>query len=117
MRYVLSIETFIRRQSVVALLCAVSLSGCGTVAVVEGASTITSGKTMSDHIVSFASGKDCSVVRTEQGLTYCVEDQPVVNQDRIYCYHSLGDVVCYNEPDTRRTSETRLGLTEHNRAQ
>lgn len=93
------------------------LAGCESLVVAEGATAVASGKTLSDHLVSFTSGKDCSTVRTEQGLTYCVEDEPVVNQDRIYCYHSLADVVCYNSPDTRRTQDTRLGLTEHNRVQ
>ncbi|MEQ8666161.1 MAG: hypothetical protein RIC16_10570 [Rhodospirillales bacterium] len=105
------------RNFALATCFAATLAGCETFAVAEGVSTVASGKTFSDHVVSFTSGKDCSTVRTEQGLTYCVEDMPKVNQERIYCYRSLGDVVCYNSPDTRRTQETRLGLTEHNQAQ
>lgn len=37
------------------------LGGCGGFAVAEGASTVVSGKTVSDHVISLASGKNCSV--------------------------------------------------------
>lgn len=100
------------RASVVATLLA--LGGCTSLAVAEGASTIASGKALSDHVISFASGKDCSVVRTEQGLTYCVEDEPLVNQERFFCYQTLADVVCYSSEDPRRSEDTRIGLTVHN---
>jgi len=99
------------------VLAIVGLTGaCGSIAAVEGASTVVSDKTVSDHIVSLASGKDCSTVRIEQGLTYCVEDMPKVNQERLYCYRTLADVVCYNRADERATDDVRVGLYEHNLA-
>lgn len=76
-------------------------SGCVPMAAAPVASigtTVASGKTPVDHVVSAISGKDCSVRRNRQGLTYCVEDEqtPPV---RVVCYHTLGDVSCYDHPN------------------
>jgi len=35
-------------------------------------------KTIEDHVISLSSGKNCSSVRKEKGLTYCVEDEAQV---------------------------------------
>ena len=107
-----------RTLSAACLLTAVTfVSGCEGFFVAEGASTLVSGKTMSDHVISLTSGKDCSIVRTEKGLTYCVEDEPVVNQDQYHCYRTLADVTCYSTADPRHTQDTRLGLNDHNKVQ
>lgn len=104
-------------RSVVVIVSTVGVAGCGELAVVEGASVLVSGKAASDHVISLASGKDCSVVRTERGLTYCVEDEGLVNQDMYHCYRTLADVVCYTTEDPRHTQDTRLGINDHNMVQ
>lgn len=81
------------------ILCLLALvSGCAGYATgVEGLSAVATQKTLSDHIVSLASGKDCSSVRKEMGLTYCKEDEktPPMN---VYCYNTLGEPTCYKAP-------------------
>ena len=66
--------------------------------------TVISGKTPVDHVVSAVLGKDCSVRRNMQGLTYCIEDEqpPPV---RVVCYHTLGDVNCYDRTDLPATQQ------------
>lgn len=94
----------------------VFLGGCGIIAI-EGATVVATDKTASDHLVSWMSGKDCSVVRSEQGLEYCVEDQPPEPEPRVYCYRTLGSVSCYDRPDPRRSSDELMGQNDHNLGQ
>ena len=57
------------------------IAGCSAVpgfAQVQGVSVIGTDKTLEDHVISLASGKNCSTVRREKGLTYCVEDEPKI---------------------------------------
>lgn len=87
----------------VALLSAlILLGGCGLIpgiGQVEAVSTMGTSKTFSDHIVSIASGKNCSSVRRERGLTYCEEDEPRPPPVSRHCYRTLGSVTCYDRPD------------------
>jgi hypothetical protein len=69
------------------------------VAQIEGASVVVTQKPLSDHIVSFFSGKNCSTIRREKGLTYCEEDEMQSGSPRVYCYRALGGVTCYDRPD------------------
>lgn len=83
-------------------------------AIVDGAVVMGTEKTMADHVISLASGKNCSLVRIEKGLTYCEEDEltPVPN---LYCYRELAGVTCYRKPDPRRGGIAgRLGDNEQN---
>ncbi|MBM3565110.1 MAG: hypothetical protein FJX42_03235 [Alphaproteobacteria bacterium] len=85
-----------------ALFALAALSGCSAVpgfAQVEGVSTVVTEKPLSDHIVSFFSGKNCSVIRREKGQTYCEEDELKTTQAKVYCYKTLGAVNCYDRPD------------------
>ena len=63
----------------------------------EGATVVGTGKTMTDHIVSFTTGKDCSTIRKNTGRHYCEEDEVAV-PDNVFCYSTLGDVTCYERP-------------------
>ncbi len=90
--------------------------GCDTVptyTMVDGAVVVATDKTISDHVISLASGKDCSLVRVERGMTYCEEDE-VIPRPEVYCYRELGAVTCYDKPDLRRGDRGRLGDNEHN---
>ncbi len=60
--------------------------------------TAATGKTPVDHMVSLVTGKDCSVLRNRQGLTYCREDEPTMPIG-VICYRTLGDVACYDRRD------------------
>ncbi|NQV85153.1 MAG: hypothetical protein HQ494_15185 [Rhodospirillales bacterium] len=92
------------------------LGGCSAVpgfAQVQGAFVVGTDKTMEDHVVSLVSGKNCSTVRREKDLTYCVEDEPVIKQN-IYCYKTLATVTCYDRPDPN-PGRRRVDLNEQNK--
>jgi hypothetical protein len=89
------------------LACVLALAGCGisdnlgaaigTGAVVASVATIH--RTPVDALYSLVTGRDCSVVRLDQGKTYCrpVEPEP---ETPTYCTRSLGSVNCWKDPDT-----------------
>lgn len=83
-------------------------------AMIDGAVIVGTQKTMADHVVSVASGKDCSLVRIERGQTYCKEDEVAGPRPNLYCYRELAGVSCYNEPDPRRSEQARLGNNDQN---
>ncbi|MBT3306186.1 MAG: hypothetical protein HN377_06840 [Alphaproteobacteria bacterium] len=102
-----------RNLGVLAILAI--LGGCSAIpgiAEVQGAIVVGTDKTMEDHVVSLVSGKDCSTVRKENDLTYCVEDEPVIKQN-IFCYKTLASVTCYDRPDPN-PGRQRVDLNEHN---
>ncbi|HVT52656.1 MAG TPA: hypothetical protein VHE77_13850 [Dongiaceae bacterium] len=101
------------------------LSGCGVPEVVpplaiaagvEGVSLNQTGKTASDHIASWVTGEDCSVLRSvKDGGKYCRSDAELAQADaklhRPYlgdCYKTRGGVACYDQPDATHTSETSV---------
>ena len=81
------------------------LAGCGTDPVTLTAAVIgtTAGsvaviqRTPVDAVVSAVSGKDCSVVRLDQGKTYCRPTEPPPDAPP-YCTRSLGVVDCWDDP-------------------
>ncbi|MGH6662529.1 MAG: hypothetical protein ACREB6_13400 [Rhodospirillales bacterium] len=92
------------------------LAGCSLVpgvAQVEGAFVVGTEKTLEDHIISISSGKNCSSVRKEKGLTYCVEDEIQV-KPKVYCYPTLGSPTCYDRPDPHQGRQQRLDENDHN---
>ncbi|MBL6927970.1 MAG: hypothetical protein ISR44_02255 [Rhodospirillales bacterium] len=92
------------------------VGGCGIAppfVMIDGGVVIGSDKTMIDHVVSMSSGKDCSLVRKERGMTYCKEDE-VIPRPEVYCYRELAKVTCYDKPDTRQGERRQVGDNEHN---
>lgn len=67
---------------------------------VDMASLINTEKMVSDHVFSFATGKDCSTLKAREGRTYCAEyDRPQpYHPQEVYCYRSLGQVNCFDRP-------------------
>ncbi len=81
------------------LLTAVgALNACAILLPAEAVSLSATDKTLEDHLISVASGKDCSVLRYQHGRTYCKEDELNPSYDELYCYRNLGGVTCYNRP-------------------
>ena len=76
----------------------------------EGAAVLSTGKTISDHIVSFSTGKNCSIVQKNIGQHYCEEDG-VENPDEVFCYNTLGNVTCYASPAPYGGTQRHLGQT------
>lgn len=87
------------------LLCVLGLAGCGVdpnlAAFVGGAAVVgsvtTFGKSPPDMVYSAITGKDCSVVRLDQGKSYCrpVEPRPQAPE---FCTRSLGVPDCWQDP-------------------
>ncbi|PHS78802.1 MAG: hypothetical protein COB59_05210 [Rhodospirillaceae bacterium] len=70
----------------------------GNFSIISTGLVMGSDKTLSDHIESYRTGKDCSTVRMEKGRTYCREDEPNPIP-KVTCYRTLADVVCYSVAD------------------
>lgn len=95
------------------LLTPVLLGGCAmtplTTAMVaaDGTSLNSTKKTLLDHVVSGATGKDCSTISFTETGTYCPE-KVVVDRSRLYCYKTLADVECHHIPDPYKNGNTSL---------
>ena len=81
------------------------LTGCagwaeptGALLVADTASVVVFGRGIVDLGVSAVSGRDCSVVRLDRGLTYCAprDTGPVRGP---VCTRSLGVVDCWSNPE------------------
>ncbi len=92
------------------LALALLLGGCGAANVADlnlaGAASLAAvpvlGRTLPDALYSAATGKDCSLVRMEQGKSYCRTPDPpweVVAKAQPVCSRSLGTVDCWSNPD------------------
>jgi hypothetical protein len=95
---------------------AAALPAAGIAAGIEGVSLNQTGKTASDHLVSWVTGEDCNVLRsTTDGGKYCRSEaeiaQAFAQLHRPYfgdCYRTRGGVACYDAPDATHTSETSV---------
>lgn len=106
----------------VVILFSMFLGACSAVATapnlmpelmsLDGVTVVTTGKTLSDHIVSYTSGKNCSTIRRKTGQNFCEEDD-LSTPEEIYCYNSLGNVNCFavSQPygQNRTTADTISG--------
>lgn len=85
-----------------------SIPGCaepvGALAAAEVASVVVFGRGIADIGVSAISGRDCSIVRLDRGLTYCapIEPPPVPGP---FCTRSLGVVDCWINPEALPTPQ------------
>ena len=70
-------------------------------------------KTLIDHAISIASGKNCSSVQLEKGDYFCEEDEPKIIQN-IFCYKTLANVTCYDRPDPYKGGYQKIGSNDHN---
>ncbi|MDH5187600.1 MAG: hypothetical protein OEW37_01440 [Rhodospirillaceae bacterium] len=88
------------------------LSTIGNIFPIDTALVMTTDKTIADHVVSGASGKNCKTTRQEQGRTYCVEDEPNP-APAVTCYNTIGDVTCYSQPDANIPNEKIVGSAKY----
>lgn len=103
-------------RSPIILVLTALLVGCSPylpIAAYEGASAVGTGKTISDHVISFASGKNCSTIRSKTGRTYCEEDEPNPTP-KVWCYRTIGKAVCYDRPDPYQGNQLKMGDNDHN---
>lgn len=71
-------------------------AGIGSAFVVGSVTTI--GRSPVDAIYSLFTGRDCSVVRLDQGKTYCRPQEPPP-ESQAFCTRSLGIPDCWKDPD------------------
>lgn len=99
-------------RSAAALLLVLTLGGCWEGWAIAGGinagSLMLTGGTVPDVVVSLVTGKTCSVVRLEQGRTYCREDEPNPKPN-VYCYATLATPDCYSEPLPVEARRQELG--------
>lgn len=74
--------------------------------ILDVVSIVNTDKTIVDHIVSSATGQDCSTVEYSKGNPYC--KQPPKPEPPLYCYRSLAAVSCYSTPDPYNTGARPL---------
>ena len=84
------------------------MTGCVGIVGAEGVSVMATDKTVVDHVISLSSGKNCSTIRKDLGMTYCEEDEVGV-QDEVYCYRTLGRVNCFAVPAPHGESQPTVG--------
>jgi hypothetical protein len=80
------------------------LAGCvnatpTAIGIADGASVAVFGRGVIDIGVSAATGRDCSVVRLEQGQTYCTPTDPPMPER--FCTRSLGQPDCWADATPR----------------
>jgi hypothetical protein len=105
------------------LLSFLPLAGCGMsdnlVAIVGVGANVASiaaiQRSPADAVYSWWTGRDCSVVRLDEGKTYCrpVEPPP---EPPVFCTRSLGSVDCWRDPTSmaghpRGVADGPAGLT------
>ncbi len=81
----------------------IALGGASVVSVVQ------TGKTISDHAMSAATGMDCSIRNTLSGTSWClpaVSDAPNPAVELV-CYRSIANVTCYTQDNPHETASRR----------
>jgi len=83
-------------------LLLLALTACaeptGAFAAANAASVVVFQRAIPDLVVSAVTGKDCSVVRLDQGKSYCrPQEAPPARPP--YCTRSLGAVDCWANPE------------------
>ena len=93
------------------LLLLLSIPGCaeptGALAVAEIASVVVFGRGIADIGVSAVTGRDCSIVRLDRGLTYCAPIEPPPAPGP-FCTRSLGVADCWINPEALPTPQRFL---------
>lgn len=80
-----------------------ALTGASAVSVVQ------TGKTVSDHAMSVATGMDCSIRNSLSGESWCkpaIIDAPDPSAD-LACYRSIANVTCYTHDNPHETASRR----------
>ena len=80
--------------------CGLDLSTPAALATGAAASTVPFlGRSLPDVAVSLYRNQDCSIVRMEQGKSYCRQpDPPLDPPSEVICTRSLADIDCFLNP-------------------
>ncbi|MEH6632711.1 MAG: hypothetical protein V7776_17985 [Halopseudomonas aestusnigri] len=94
-----------------------SFSGCSLTDPVTAAASlgtlVHTDKTITDHFVSWAMAKDCSIVYSSKGKAYCRDEEfenglSNTGYENLYCYRNIGGVTCYETPYEEASSQTTI---------
>jgi hypothetical protein len=94
----------------VLLLLLLGLSGCGVFAGAEAGSVVVFGRGVTDIGVSAITGRDCSIVRLDEGSTYCAARNEAP-RPQSFCTRSLGAADCWEDPALLPRMPQELGDT------
>ncbi|MEI8393531.1 MAG: hypothetical protein WCF85_02265 [Rhodospirillaceae bacterium] len=67
------------------------------------------GKLPTDHLASWASGRDCSILNYEKDGVYCPPEKKDIDRSKLYCTRTLGAVECHERPNPYAGIERPLG--------
>lgn len=86
-------------RALLPLLALLALPGCDATsltvgAAVNAASVMLVGRSVPDIVISGLSGRDCSIVRMDRGMSYCGPSQAAPGPPP-YCTASIGRVDCW----------------------
>ena len=105
-------------RHILTILLALPLLSCDpatATAVLVGSSAASlahTNKTVPDHIASWATGEDCSLIRyTEGDGPYCQAEGDLLQSEGeggFTCYRTLGAIDCYSEPDPAASAFTEV---------
>ena len=102
-------------RNILAIAAPLALAACADPAslALGGASVVTmidSGKTVSDHVMSFATGEECTFRHSLRGQAWCQPRRGTESDEhsKLVCYQSIARTTCYEvanrfETETRRT--------------
>ena len=100
----------------VAFVLLANLGGCahwveptGALIAADVASVVVFGRGIADLGISAASGRDCSIVRLDRGLSYCAPQEPPPGNGP-FCTRSLGVVDCWT-PDALPAGQREVADT------
>ena len=100
-------------QTLLAIAAPFALAACADPASLAfgGASVVSvidSGKTVSDHVMSYATGEECNIRHTLRGEAWCLPRRFDDSEEmaELVCYRSIARVTCY-EVANRFETETR----------
>lgn len=83
-------------------LAACSPAGTAALAGLSALSFLETDKFLSDHVISQATGKDCSTLHALEEGSFCKDEEITVAeaaQAPSYCYRTLGEITCYDGPN------------------
>ncbi len=74
-------------------------------------------KTLTDHAISMATEKNCSLLHSANNEPYCqdlesektaAELEAEALMAQTHCYRTLGAISCYRQPDTMASAQARV---------
>lgn len=107
-RTAIGVGRVILLASLALTLAACSPAVVGGVVAADVVTLNTTRKTLADHVVSSATGQNCSTISMQETGVYCPQEL-VVDRSGVHCYRTLGDVECYAIPDPYRNHNQQLG--------